>query len=91
MSFLNRHVLKPSTIDQIEAMGEAASQIADRWAGGHPKQTRRLEAEGRLILALKQQLEQESQVEEQMRQFPWVGKAECLQMLGIDPSGPPPL
>lgn len=55
--FLNKHVLKPETVRAIEAMGEVESQIADRWAGGWPKQTRRLEAEGRLLQAVKEQAE----------------------------------
>lgn len=89
--FLNRHVLKPETIEQIEAMGEVASQVADRWAGGWPKKTRKLEAEGRLIEAVRYQAEQEQAAVEYERANRWVGGIESRQLFGIDLSAPPPI
>lgn len=89
--FLNRHVLKPETIEAIEAMGEVASQVADRWAGGWPKKTRRLEAEGRLLDAVRYQAELEEPAMEYLRQNPWVGGIEARQLYDIDLSAPPPV
>lgn len=88
--FLNKHALKPETIRQIEAMGEVASQVADRWAGGWPKETRRLEAEGRLLEAVKEQAEAEQAAVEYEAQNPWVGGIESRQLFGIDLNAPPP-
>lgn len=89
--FLNKHVLKPETIRQIEAMGEVASQVADRWAGGWPKQTRALERQGLLLEAVKEQADLEAQAVEYERQNPWVGGIESRQLFGIDLSAPPPM
>lgn len=88
--FLNKHVLKPETIKAIEAMGEAASQVADRWAGAWPKQTRALEKAGRLLEAVKAQAEAEQEALEYEAQNPWVGGIESRQLFGIDLSAPPP-
>lgn len=89
-SFLNRDVLKPETIAQIEAMGAVESQVADRWAGGWPKQTRKLEREGRLLQAVKKQAELERPALEYEAQNPWVGGIESRQLFGIDLNAPPP-
>lgn len=89
--FLNRHVLKPETIRQIEAMGEVASQVADRWAGGWPKQTRALEKQGALLDAVKKQAELEAQAVEYENQNRWVGGIESRQLFGIDLNAPPPI
>lgn len=88
--FLNKHVLKPETIRQIESLGEVASQVADRWAGAWPKQTRRLETEGSLLQAVKEQAEVEQEALEYEAANPWVGGIESRQLFGIDLNGPPP-
>lgn len=89
--FLNRHVLKPETIAQIEEMGEVASQVADRWAGGWPKQTRAMEKKGTLLQAVKEQAELEAQAVEWERQNSWVGGIESRHLFGIDLNAPPPV
>jgi uncharacterized protein YkuJ len=90
-TFLNRHVLKPETVAQIEAMGEVASQVADRWAGGWPKKTRKLEAQGKLLEAVKYQAEQEQKAVEYEAQNPWLGGIESHQLFDIDLNAPPPV
>lgn len=88
--FLNKHVLKPETVRAIEAMGEVESQIADRWAGGWPTQTRRLEAEGRLLQAVKEQAKAERTALAYEAANPWIGGIESRQLFGIDLNAPPP-
>lgn len=89
--FLNVHVLKPETIKQIEAMGEVASQVADRWAAGWPGKTRKLESLDLLLAAVKRQAEREAPALEYLAQNPWVGGIEARQLYGIDLSAPPPI
>lgn len=87
---LNRNVLKPETIAKIEAMGEVASQVADRWAGAWPKETRKLERNGSLLQAVQDQAEMEQQALEYEAKNPWVGGIESRQLFGIDLNAPPP-
>ena len=87
-TFLNRPVLKPETIRAIEALGEQASQIADRWASGWPKQTRKLESENRLLEALSRQVEAEALARQYEAENPWVGGIEANQLFDIDPAPP---
>lgn len=87
-TFLNRRVLKPETIEAIEAMGELASQIADRWAGGWPKQTKKLEAEGRLLQAVQEQMELERAAQEYEAQNKWVGGIESRQLFELSDKPP---
>jgi hypothetical protein len=82
-TFLNRDVLKAETVAAIEAMGELASQIADRWAGGWPVRTRRLEQQGRLFDAIKGALEQEQKAKDYEGANPWVGGIESRQLFDL--------
>ena len=88
MSLLNRQVFKPETANQIEQMGLTATQIADRWAGGWPKRVKKLEAEGRLLPALKEQAEKEGEVKARALNMTHLANHEINQMYGIDPSPP---
>ena len=88
--FLNKHVLRPESIRQIEALGEVASQVADRWAGGWPTQTRALEKRGELLEAVKKQAELERRAIEYEQENPWVGGIESRQLMGTDLNAPPP-
>ncbi|MCX7902253.1 MAG: hypothetical protein N2483_08210 [Burkholderiaceae bacterium] len=88
MSLLNRHVFRPETAAAIEAMGILAEQIADRWAGGWPKRTRKLDDSGLLIEALKRQVELEREVLAQAREMTHLAQHEILQVFGIDPQPP---
>lgn len=87
-TLLNRHVLKPETVAKVEAMGELASQIVDRWASTSPKTVKRLEAEGRLLAAVRGQLEQEQKARDLEAEMPWVGGIESRQLLDL-PDVPP--
>ncbi len=87
-TLLNRRVFKPETATQIERMGELASQIADRWASGWPKQTKALDAEGKLIAAIEDQAEQELRAKDLEARNPWMGGIETRQMVGLT-DGPP--
>lgn len=82
-SFLNRHVLKPETIRQVEAAGPVVSQIVDRWAGGWPKKTQKLEKSGQLLAVAQSQAEQERMVDNYLRDFPDVGRMEALQVFDL--------
>ena len=85
---LNRHVFKPETAAKIETMGQTASQIADRWAGGWPKRVKKLEAENRLIPELKDQVEREAEVISQTPNISHLARHEIMQMYEIDPAPP---
>lgn len=61
MSLLNHQVFKPETLAAIAELGPTAEVVADRWAGGWPKDTKALEKAGKLIPVLKAQAQKESE------------------------------
>ena len=87
-ALLNRHVFKPETASEIERMGHLSSQIADRSAGGWPKRVKKLDAEGRLIPALKDQAEIEAKVLAETPNMTHLARHEINQMYEIDPAPP---
>ena len=87
-TLLNRKLFKPETAEKIVAMGELASQVADRWASGWPKQTQKLEQSGRLIEAITAQIEQERRAQDLEAKNPWMGGIETRQLAGLT-DGPP--
>ncbi len=88
MSLMYGHVLKPESVQEIEKMGLLAEQIADLWASGWPKRTKKLEASGRLIEALKTQVERELDVLARAREYTHLATFEINEMFGIDPAPP---
>jgi len=92
-TFLYDRTLKPETVRAVEAAGQKVSQVVARWAGGHPKLTKKLEAQGidKLLKAARDRVEQESVAEEWMRVYPDTGWIEALQMYDLDPNAPPPI
>lgn len=87
-TLLNSHVLKPETVKQVEALGETASQVVDRWAGANPKQLRKLESEGRLLQAVKDQLEQEQKAKDYEAANQWVGGIESRKLFDLSDHPP---
>lgn len=62
MTLLNRSVFKAETASAIEALGPIAKRVADRWAGGWPRQTKAMDKEGRLVEAVKKQAQREAEI-----------------------------
>ena len=88
-TLLNRHLLKPETVAKVEAMGELACQILDRWVSTSPETVKKLEVEGRLLALVASQIEQEQRARDLQKEIPWpVGDIEARQMLGL-PDVPP--
>lgn len=87
-TFLNRHVLKPETVRAVESAGQQVSKVVDRWAGGWPKQTRKLEASGRLLPLAREQAEKEFSALKILAQFPDMGEIEAIQLADL-PLNPP--
>ena len=91
MSLMNTHLFRKETARQIEAMGVYASQIADRWAGGWPQQTRALESAGKLLPALKKRAEREAAIYVEARQGgrnSHLADHEIAQIYGLNPEPP---
>jgi len=60
----------------------------DRWAGGWPAKTRKLETEGRLFEAVKEQVEIQEQARHYLGHHPDMGMTEVMEMFDI-PLHPP--
>lgn len=90
MTLLNRHIFKPVTARAIEALGPAAEQVADRWAGGWPKQTRALERAGKLVPAVKETTAREAEIYSRKNQNgqSHLADHELAQLYGLDPAPP---
>lgn len=90
MTLLNRHVFGAETTRAIEALGPTAEQVADRWAGGWPKQTKALEKAGRLVLAVKETAAREAEIysHKVATGQGHLADHELAQMYGLDPAPP---
>lgn len=89
MALLNSRVLKKETCREIESLGPMAEQIADRWAGGWPKMTQEMEANGSLLPAVKDQLAKEVELEAtHARDYRHLAHHEFLEMMGASMAPP---
>ena len=83
MYLLNHHVLKADTVRAVEAAGPRVVQTVDRWAGGWPKQVKKLEAEGRLVKEAQEQVRQEESAYQYSIKNPEVSLSEALELYDI--------
>lgn len=67
----------------MESAGQQVSKVVDRWAGGWPKQTRALEASGRLLPAASEQAEKEHDALKILGQIPDIGEIEAIQLADL--------
>ena len=90
MELLNREVLKPATVRAVEQAGPRVVQVVDRWAGGWPKATQRLEKQGRLLQVAQKQVEREEPAMDYQRENPdlYLTISEALAMYDL-PLNPP--
>ena len=90
MELLNHHGLKPTTVRAVESAGLRVVQTVDRWAGGWPKATRKLDKEGRLLKEALAQVEREEPAMQYLEQNPdlYLTISEALQLYDL-PLNPP--
>lgn len=91
MSLLHSHLFKPETVKAIEAAGLPAEQVADRWAGGWPRQAKALERAGKLVPAVLETAKREAETYSQARQEgnTHLADHEIAQLYGLSPEPPP--
>ncbi len=85
MSLLNRHILKPETVQAVEAAGPRVVETVDRWAGGWPKITKQLEQEGRLLQEAQERVKMEQRAMDYKRENPelYLTTSEALELYGV--------
>ena len=83
MNLLNSHVLKQSTIRQVEAAGPRVVQVVDRWAGGWPKAVKQLEKQGRLLQEAEKKVEREEPAYLYSQQNPECSLSEALELYDL--------
>lgn len=88
MSLMHAEVFGPEMTATIEGMGLLAEQIADRWAGGWPEQTKKLMQENRLLEALESQANKEREMMAQASNMSYLAHHELMEHFGIEPNPP---
>ena len=88
MPLVNHGILKPETEKAVGKAGRLVHETVDRWLGGWPAATRKLEEQGLLVTEAKKAVNREDKARMYTYSHPEVSMSEALELFDM-PLYPP--